>query len=375
MLLTIVAFIVILSVLVLVHEFGHFITAKRLGIKVEEFGFGFPPRAFGVKFGETLYSINWLPIGGFVKLYGEDEAGGGSLKKTEDIKRDPGGNSDLKRAFFTRPPWQKALIVFAGVVMNFILAVVILSYLFSVPGVTVPKGYAQVVKTLPGTPAARINLEKGDRIVSFNGNKVNTITDLQKMLAVNKEKPGTLVITRNGKSKSFEVAPKKTIEDGQTAYLIGVELTDTENKKYSWYEAPIFGTIEAAKFSWLILTGIVGIFTDLISKGKAPTDVAGPVGVAQIVGQAAAISFDAVLWVSALLSLNLAVVNVLPIPALDGGRLFFILIELFFRKKVSPKYETLAHSVGLAVLLMLILLITLYDIGRIITGQSLIPKM
>src|SRR3990167_7635977 len=130
MLLTILVFIIILSVLVLVHELGHFLVAKKLGIKVEEFGFGFPPRVFGIRRGETLYSINLLPIGGFVKLYGEDEAGRGSLKTTNYKLK-----TDLSRAFFARPIWQRALVVVAGVLMNFILAVVIISYLYTAQGV------------------------------------------------------------------------------------------------------------------------------------------------------------------------------------------------------------------------------------------------
>src|SRR3989344_3259046 len=131
MLITILAFFLILSILVLVHELGHFLVAKKFGIKVEEFGFGFPPRVFGKKIGETLYSFNLLPIGGFVKLYGEDEAGAGSLRRGKTEEPTP----DLTRAFFAKPPWQKGLVVFAGVVMNFVLAVVIISYLFTVRGV------------------------------------------------------------------------------------------------------------------------------------------------------------------------------------------------------------------------------------------------
>jgi regulator of sigma E protease len=364
-------FIVILSVLVLIHEFGHFLIAKKFGVKVEEFGYGFPPRLFGKKIGETLYSFNLLPIGGFVKLYGEDEAGGGSLKKTKSHEE----TSDLKRAFFARPPWQKASIVLAGVIMNFILAVTIISYLFSVPGVKLPKGYAEVEKTLPNTPADEINLTKGDRIISFNGKEIKTVQELQSALGANKEKPGELTLDREGEKITLKVTPQKITEEGTTIYRIGVELTDAENKKFTWYQAPFFGTIEAAKFSWMIFNGIVGIFADLLTRGQVPKDVAGPVGVYQLVGQARGISNDAVLWVAALLSLNLAVVNVLPIPALDGGRLFFIMIELVFRKKVSQKYETMAHAIGLAVLLALIVLITLLDFSRILSGQSLLPKM
>lgn len=388
MIVTIVAFLLMLSVLVLIHEFGHFITAKKFGIKVEEFGFGFPPRVFGKKIGETLYSINLLPIGGFVKLYGEDAAGGGkasllvsrsqyrvSSKKNKLDTEYSIQNTDLKRAFFARPIWQRAAVVLAGVFMNFVLAIVIISYLFSVPGVAVPKGYAEVVAPLPGSPAEQAQIKKGDKIVSFEGKEIKTIIELREKLAVNKDKPGKLIITRDGKEKTLTIAPEKVVEKGKAVYLIGVQLNDFEVKKYPWYQSPFYGTVEAVKFSWMILSGLGGILSNLILKGQVPSDVAGPVGVAEITGEAVKQGLVPVLWLAAVLSLNLGVVNVLPIPALDGGRLFFIGIELVTRRKVNPKYEAMAHAIGLAVLLMLILLITFLDVARVISGQSLLPKM
>lgn len=365
-----IPFLVLLSVLVLIHEFGHFITAKWFGIKVEEFGFGFPPRLFGKKIGETIYSINWLPIGGFVKLYGEDEAGSGSVRTTNN--QEP-ITKDLNRAFFTRPPWQKAVIVLAGVIMNFALAVVFISYLFSGPGVELPKGYAEVAATLPNTPASKLDLKKGDRIVSFNNKEVKTIRDLRTLIGENKEKQGELIITRAGEKITYKVTPQKLTEKGKPFYAIGVELSDSVLKKYPWYSAPFFGTIEAFKFSWMILAGLGDMIVSIISGHGAP-GVAGPVAVAQATGEVVKLGLVPTLWFAAVLSLNLAVVNVLPIPALDGGRLFFILIELVTRKKVSPKYEAMAHAVGLAVLLSLILLITFFDVARLISGQSLIPQ-
>src|SRR5579872_471356 len=143
MIITIITFILILSVLVLIHELGHFLVAKKLGIKVEEFGFGFPPRAFGFRKGETLYSVNWLPIGGFVKLYGEDEAGAGKIQFKHSGKTQSG---ELERAFFSRPVWQRALVVVAGVVMNFLLAVVILSYLATAQGIAMPGKDVEIVQ-------------------------------------------------------------------------------------------------------------------------------------------------------------------------------------------------------------------------------------
>src|SRR5260221_5505625 len=166
MLLTILVFLLILSVLVLVHELGHFLVAKKLGVKVEEFGFGFPPRVYGKKIGETLYSINLLPIGGFVKLFGEDDAGGGRLQIPNDQRLE---TKDQDRAFYARPIWQRAAIVVAGAVMNFLLATVIISYLFAVQGVATPGKDVQIVALAPHAPASAAGLQVGDIVKSIDG--------------------------------------------------------------------------------------------------------------------------------------------------------------------------------------------------------------
>jgi regulator of sigma E protease len=168
MVLTILVFLLILSVLVLIHEAGHFFVAKKFGIKVEEFGFGFPPRLYGKKFGETIYSINWLPIGGFVKLYGEDEAGGGSIKvKKQELKV-----KEDKRSFISRNAWQRAAVIVAGVVMNFVLAVVIISYLFTFVGVATPGNQVVVAEIAKNSPAQKAGLVANDIVLRVNNQKV-----------------------------------------------------------------------------------------------------------------------------------------------------------------------------------------------------------
>lgn len=384
MLITVIAFFVVLSVLVLIHEFGHFITAKKLGIKVEEFGFGFPPRVFGKKIGETLYSINLLPIGGFVKLYGEDSAGGAAIrysqvasrkneerKATSDSREATG--PDLKRAFFARPIWQRFIIVFAGVVMNFFLAVVLISYLFSAKGVALPIKNVRVVEVMKDSPAAHGGLKKGDEVIEINNKKVTKTQEFANTAKKNAGKLIELRIKRGEQEFTIKLIPRESYPKGEGP--LGVAITNIEIKKYPWYQAPFFGTVEAFKFSWMILSGLFQMVSDLVLRGQKPLGVAGPVGVAELTGQAVSYGFDATLWFVALLSLNLAVVNVLPIPALDGGRLFFILFEAVSRKKVSAKYESMAHAIGLAVLLVLILIITFYDVIRLLAGQPLLPKM
>ncbi len=376
MLLTILAFAIILSVLVLVHEFGHFITAKKFGVKVEEFGFGFPPRLFGKKIGETIYSINLLPVGGFVKLYGEDAAGGGSVRGSK-IPASPAGRQDprskIKRAFFARPAWQRAAMILAGVAMNFLLAVVLISYLFSTHGVAVPTKNIRITDISKNSPAQNAGLRAGDEVLQIGSQQVNKTEEFANIA---KKKAGSQVelkIKRQEKEFTVTLIPRKDVPKGEGP--IGVAITNIEVKKYPWYSAPFFGTLEALKFSFLIVQGLGEMLINFVLKGEKPIGVAGPVGVAQLTGQAVSLGVVATLWFMALLSLNLAVLNILPIPALDGGRLFFILIEMTTGKKVNPKHEALAHAIGLAVLLALIVFVTFFDIVRLLSGKSLLPKM
>jgi regulator of sigma E protease len=369
MLVTIIAFILILSILVLIHEAGHFISAKIFGIKVEEFGFGLPPRIFGKKIGETVYSLNWLPIGGFVKLYGEDEAGSGSVKvSNKEVK------SDIDRAFFSKPVWQRAIVIFAGVFMNFILAVAILSFLFSAVGVPTPGNKVSVDVVVKNSPAEKAGLKVGDTVESING---VSITSTGQLITITKKHLGeTLTLkveTINSKSENIEIIPRKVYPPNEGAMGIAISQNNTI-KKYPWYEAPFVGTKEALHETYLIANGLVMIVVQLFTKASIPSDVAGPVGIAELTGIVVSNGLFAVLSFLALLSLNLALVNILPIPALDGGRLLFILIEGIFHKKVDQRIEAYAHAVGMAVLLGLIALITLHDLFRIFTGQPLLPK-
>lgn len=369
MLITALVFIIILSVLVLIHEFGHYITAKKFGIKVEEFGYGFPPRIWGKKIGETIYSLNLLPIGGFVKLFGEDDAGGGKVKKNvDDIQ---GG--DLKRAFFARPSWQRLSVVVAGVVMNFMLAVVIISYLFAAKGVAVPSDHVRVTEILPGSPAEVAQLQLEDEILSVGGVEITKTEEFISETRKHLNQPTDLVVLRDRQEVTISLTPRKDYPKGEGP--IGIGISSIEVRKYSILEAPFYGTWEALKFSWMIVAGLGQMIIDGVLHGQRPEGVAGPLGVAQLTGEAVSFGLDAVLWFMALLSLNLAVLNILPIPALDGGRLFFIMIEIITRKKINPKYESYAHMVGLALLLTLMAVVTIVDVTRLVSGQSLIPEM
>ena len=375
MFVTIIAFILILSVLVLVHELGHYLVAKFFKIKVEEFGFGFPPRVFGKKIGETIYSINLLPIGGFVKLYGEDDAGGGSIKIKNQATsyKLQATEGELGRAFYVRPLWQRITVVIAGVVMNFFLAVVLISTLFATVGVAVPTEKVIVNEVQSGSPAETSGMLAKDEILTVNSKDIKSSEEFIKIVDESSGEQISLLILRGSEEIEISLTPRIEVPEGEGP--IGVVITSIQIKKYSWLEAPFYGTLEALNFSRLIVTGLGGLVADLVTTGKAPEGVAGPVGVAQLTGVVVQNGPVATLWFVSLLSLNLAVLNILPIPALDGGRFFFQIIELVTRKKVSPKYEGYAHAAGLVILLSLMVLITVFDVGRLISGQSLIPNM
>ncbi|KKP95903.1 MAG: membrane-associated zinc metalloprotease [Microgenomates group bacterium GW2011_GWC1_38_14] len=371
MLLTILVFIIILSVLVLVHELGHFLVAKKLGIKVEEFGFGFPPRVFAKKIGETLYSINLLPIGGFVKLYGEDEAGGGSMKvKGQGLKIK---DKDLNRAFFARPVWQRALVVVAGVLMNFLLAVIIISYLYTAQGVPSLGDKVIVTQVVKNSPASLAGLRNGDVILEINNKKVSSTVYLIEETKKYLGKQIVLEIKRGSKDLKIIVTPRVESPTGEGPMGVAISQSVTV-KKYPWYKAPFIGTYEVAKSSILILSGLSDVVKNLILQKTVPQGVAGPVGIAQLTGEFVESGYLALLSFTALLSLNLAVLNILPIPALDGGRLFFIMIEAVTRRKVNPRFEAYAHAIGIAVLLALIAIITLHDFIRIFQGKPILPQ-
>ncbi|MCL5675813.1 MAG: site-2 protease family protein [Patescibacteria group bacterium] len=376
--LTLIVFIVVLSVLVLVHELGHFLAAKKIGVKVEEFGLGYPPRAIGKKVGETIYSLNWLPFGGFVRLFGENGEIVNSKQKTEN-----------KRAYYSRSKIERSLILTAGVFMNFVLGVVIISYLFT-QGIYVPAAGVKVENVLPNTPAQTAGLEKGDVINSINGQKVNSPQDLIGVTKTNLGQTVALLIKRcpqtdnskqitvnnsnNCQSVTISLVPRRTYPANEGAMGIAIS-TNMELKTYSLWEAPVLGTQEAFKLTWFILKGVGGVFWKLISSASVPKDVAGPVGIYQATGQAVSLGgLVGVLQLIGLLSLNLAVVNILPIPALDGGRLFLILVEIFIGKKRTARIEGVAQSIGVVLIMTLIVLITINDLSKISFFQNLLQR-
>lgn len=392
MLLTLITFLLVLSVLVLIHEAGHYFVAKFFKIKVEEFGYGFPPRLFAKKIGETEYSINWLPIGGFVKLFGEDDAGGGRVSAGESSKVKAASKKELNRAFFARPAWQRALVVLAGVVMNMLLAVVIYYVYLGVSGfkaelpLLTPHKFFGVEQTVNSniiisgvandSPASSAGITQGSQVVAVDTKPVTNSEAFLKYISDHKGKPVTLswkdLQTKTVITKT--ITPRMNVPKNQGALGISFYPVDTAVLSYNTPVQKVFSGIihplNLMDYNFVVIGHLISV--SLQQKTAAPISegLSGPVGIYSVVGSIVHIPdmkerLLNLLNLAGLLSMSLAFFNVLPIPALDGGRLFFILIELVTRRKVSQTFEAAAHQVGMILLLGLLLLITFKDIFQI----------
>jgi regulator of sigma E protease len=353
---SVLIFFVILLVLVIVHEFGHYIAAKKNGILVEEFGFGFPPRLFAKKIGETLFSFNLIPLGGFVKVFGEEY---NELKSDKKAK--------LKhRAFAFKKPWQKAMVVVAGVIFNFLLGWLLISYLFT-QGVPTPTNKVIIEQIAPGSPAERAALTPHDSLIMLKKDgKDYPLTTSGDLITLSRKfagEPIVLTVERGDRKFDVTVTPRKTPPQGQGP--LGIAITSFTEKKYPWYQAPFFGLIEAFNITKTILVELVKALVQLVTLQKPNVDVTGPVGIAQFTGQAVKLGNNAVLELMALLSLNLAVLNILPFPALDGGKLMLIIYEWITRKRVNATLERMLNIIGFVLLLSIAAAITINDIIKL----------
>jgi regulator of sigma E protease len=355
-LISIVSFLIVIVVLILAHELGHFITAKATGVKVEEFGLGFPPRLLSVKRGETLYSLNAIPLGGFVKMAGEE---------------DP----EVPRSLASKSTGTRVLVLSAGALMNFLLPLLLFSIAFMIPHHLVSEPV--VVKDITlNSPAARAGIEPGDTLLSINGKLLNNNNDLVRYIQLNLGKEVTILVQHDDSTtESVQVTPrwKPPAEEG----AIGIEL-DVEaawlnrtvvSEHYPFWKAIPLGAGNCIETFVLFKNGIVSMII-----GTAPVEMAGPVGIAQLTGEVAKSGISSLLEFAAFLSINLAIINIFPLPALDGGRIAFVLLEWIRRgKRIAPKTEGLVHLIGFSLLIAAMLAITYQDIIRIISGESLIP--
>ena len=388
----------VLGFLIFIHELGHFATAKWFGIKVTEFGFGFPPRIFGVRYGDTVYSLNWIPLGGFVRMVGEE---------------DP----THPRSFAGQAIWKRAVVLVSGSVMNLAFPIAVFATLFTLPHDTVV-GTVTIMGVSPDSPAQEAGLRPGDMVLEVQGKRVAYHRELVLVVMSRLGRPTEFTIRRGlivtGLAFSPELAPvdKVTIVPRlrPPEHVVVEQVTDPSTEM-SLREAQnvnpdaqvgdrirqgaigvIVGTAnpKVVKRSFPVWDSVpmaVGRARDVLTltqaglsqwaRGGPDPGIAGPVGIAQVTGEIAEeipnIGFSPLFEFVALLSISLGIVNLLPIPALDGGRLLFVVIEWIRRgKRISPQREGLVHMVGFALLIGLIVLMSYRDVVRIIAGESFI---
>jgi len=350
MIITILAFLGVLAVLILAHELGHFATAKAFGIKVDEFGLGFPPRLFGVKRGETLYSLNAIPLGGFTKMAGE-----------EDPK--------VPRSLAGKGIGTRLIVLSAGSIMNLLLPLVLFSIAFMIPhNVVIEPTVVEIVN--PGSPAARAGIEPGDTLLGVNGRLINNFSELHRYTQLNLGKEITILVKHSDSTtEEVQLIPrwKPPKDEGAIGIKRDIEFalsnrTIVSQHEPFWKAIPM-GASECVEVFVLIKNEVLKWVI-----GATTPQVTGPVGIAQITGEAAKAGISPLLEFTGFISINLAIINILPLPALDGGRIAFVLLEWVRRgKRVSPKTEGLVHLIGFALLIALILVITYQDIIRIIS--------
>jgi regulator of sigma E protease len=368
---SIIIFIIVLVVLILVHEFGHFISAKKSGIRVDEFGIGFPPRIFGKKIGETTYSLNWIPFGGFVKIFGEDP--------DEASISGP----DSKRSFVNKKRRIQALVIAMGVIFNMLLAVILFStgFFIGMPvsnddPLVVDKGYEivnadlTVISVLENTPADIAGLKAGDKILSVatrneTVDEIGAVT-VSDFIAGHNGEEIAFIYERRGKVALAEIVPESGIvEDEPERAVIGTLLGTVGTLKLPIHKAIIEGAVLTYEMTILIAVGLGSFIASAFTLSADLSQVAGPVGIVGLVGDAAALGLVALLNFTAIISIHLAIINLLPFPALDGGRLVVIAIEAIKKSAIKPKIVNTVNTVGFVLLILLMLVVTYSDIIKL----------
>jgi regulator of sigma E protease len=369
---TVAAFIAILVVLVLVHELGHFLVAKRAGITVEEFGIGFPPRIASVMWRGTRYSVNWIPLGGFVRMLGED--GDVEVKRL----REQGMNEAevevaMAGAFNRKPVWVRFVVLFAGVAMNFILAASLFAIAFSMP-LQVGEGPLTVTEIQADSPAEG-RLQVGDVITGVDGRSFERSNDLTEYVRDHGGEEVELQVQRDGEEIDVAVIPRIVTaeERAQGIGPVGFGFDPARIvEQPSVVNGPLDAVARGTGAAWTLAVQIPGGLADavggLIGLNPEAPDARGPIGIAQETGRVLEAPFVSQLFFVGLLSINLAVLNVLPFPPLDGGRIAVVAVEAVRRRKLPAEREALIYLTGFAVLIALVILISIQDIQRLITG-------
>ncbi len=363
---SIILFIIILVILILVHELGHFLAAKRAGVRVDEFGVGFPPRLYSKKYGETVYSVNAIPFGGFVKIFGENP---------DEESMD---GHDAKRSITQKSKWVQAWIISAGVIFNLLLAWALISmgFMFGLPysaddvkyGARVQDTALTITQVMPKSPAESAGLRGGDKIIKLSAGVDSLenpmVESTRKFIASHKEL--TLAYMREGEIKTAVIQTKAGIVNDRRA--IGISMGMTGVLKLPMYEALYAGLMTTASLTWATTIGLLDFFKNIFTGQADFSAVSGPVGIVGIVGDASALGFMYLITLTALISINLAIINLLPFPALDGGRLFFLLIEAIKGSPIKPVIANTTNGIGFVLLILLMVVVTYSDIVKLVQG-------
>ncbi len=359
--LTALLFIGVISILVFVHELGHFVAAKKSGMRVDEFGFGFPPKLFGIKRGETTYSINWIPFGGFVRIYGED-----------------GDERKAPRSFGSKSFSVRMIVILAGVVMNFVFAAFLLSFgnYFGLRiGLFEPSDIAaahdrqiQILSVADGSPAKQAGVETLDEVKGFVGADGTTVAmtstqGVQEYVAAHVGQTTHIQIGRGGQVLDKEVALRANPPAGEGS--LGISMALTGIISHPWYVAIWKGFSDAAILTYNTAYGFYFLLKGLFVERHLLADVSGPIGIATMTGQAARVGFSYLVQFVAMISINLAVLNVVPFPALDGGRALMLIIEKIKGSPINKRVEATVNAVGFFALIGLMILVTARDLSKL----------
>lgn len=369
---SIIIFIIILAILIFVHECGHFIVAKKSGIRVDEFGLGFPPKLLSKKMGDTTYTLNAIPFGGFVKIFGEDP-------HLQEIKEE-----EKSQSFYYKPKYIQALVLVAGVTFNIIFAGLLFSigFMMGMPATPDTSAFGEIQNpklvitgVLPGSPAQKAGLVSGDAIlfVEASGNTDGAQLDTKGELSavrvsqVISESTGEKIILLyqrgdDAPATAF-IVPTDTLVPGRKA--VGISMDTVGILKLPVHTAILQGIITTGQLTWSTAVGLVTFLWNVVTFNSDFSQVSGPVGIAGVVKDASKLGFSYVLSLTALISINLAVINLVPFPALDGGRLLFVAIEAVTRRKIPSKVATWVNASGFILLLILMAVVTLSDIVKL----------
>lgn len=369
--LTVLIFLILFSVLVLVHELGHFFAAKKLGVVSEEFGLGLPPKITKLfTWRGTEFTLNWLPIGGFVRMRGEDPTSSRDAGfRGEDLEKDG--------YFFAQKPWKRAIVLVAGATMNALLAVFAFTIVYSALGIPRVGTDVRVDAVIAESPAQQALVQTGDIVRKVKVLDASTLDFLEPipitqtiqfvdLVNAHRGEDVGLILERNGALVEVKLRPRLESQTPEGQGAIGVAVSAITFVHYPFWQMPfrasVVGAQEAMGWGRTIIAGLGTMLRQLILEGKIPSDIAGPIGIAKLTGKVAAAGWIPFAQFAGILSVNLAIVNLLPIPALDGGRLLFLGVEVLRRKPMNPKNERLLHLAGYVILLSLLFLITVKDI-------------